>query len=156
MICPFCSGTLQTDVDRGVELDRCSHCEALWFDRDELDTYVKGWEQAHAQLAGDIRKTTGTVLICPRCSTTTLQPSTLGTIPAYRCQSCRGVAMTHRQLRVMRRETFAPREWASAGLLGAPALAIAGLLTAIDAVLDVLDRALDRLGRRRRGRRTSA
>ena len=35
--CPKCAAPLVTITYRGVELDKCSGCEGLWFDTGELD-----------------------------------------------------------------------------------------------------------------------
>lgn len=43
--CPKCASPLVTITFRGVELDKCSGCEGIWFDTGELDR-VMGQEES--------------------------------------------------------------------------------------------------------------
>ena len=43
--CPKCAAPLVTITFRGVELDKCSGCEGIWFDTGELDR-VMGQEES--------------------------------------------------------------------------------------------------------------
>lgn len=70
--CPKCQGTLEAVVYSGIEVDRCTNCQGLWFDSQEAQELkkVKGSESIDS---GD--PTTGKKfdelgdINCPKCQT---------------------------------------------------------------------------------------
>ena len=98
MTCPFCTAELRAETHTTVEVDRCPRCTCLWFDRDELEVYVRKRDVAKARLDGAVLKAEGPPRDCPRCGTTSLHPCRIGKAAAYRCSSCGGIAMESYQL----------------------------------------------------------
>lgn len=41
MKCPKCSGHMEAALYSGMEIDRCSSCQGIWFNADEFATLVK-------------------------------------------------------------------------------------------------------------------
>lgn len=71
MQCPKCSHTMEPVVFEGIEVDKCSHCEGIWFDILEHEDLKKvaGSESIDT---GERRKGAEynrvDHYICPRCS----------------------------------------------------------------------------------------
>lgn len=39
MNCPKCNASLETNQDRGVEMEECPNCRGMWFSKKELDEF---------------------------------------------------------------------------------------------------------------------
>ena len=73
MKCPKCGGELQPVVQDSIEVDRCTQCGGLWFDRMEADRLrkVKGSAQlidTGDEKMGAAQNQVGKIE-CPRCHT---------------------------------------------------------------------------------------
>jgi Zn-finger nucleic acid-binding protein len=90
--CPGCRSELRERISRGLLIDGCAQCGGRWFDRTEIDTWLRRAGTACADadswrcevLAEDHRR-------CPRCATWTLQAYRCGDLRCLRCTCCRGV-----------------------------------------------------------------
>ncbi len=68
MNCPRCSTELTTETYRGIEVDRCPHCEGMWLDYAELDQ-LEDTVMDEDRLKGTMMvRSDGSELPCPRCS----------------------------------------------------------------------------------------
>ena len=73
MKCPKCGGDMQSVVQDQIEIDRCSQCGGLWFDRSEVDRLRKAKGSAEAvdvgnAEVGEQQNQVGKIE-CPRCHT---------------------------------------------------------------------------------------
>jgi Zn-finger nucleic acid-binding protein len=71
--CPKCGGTLQRVVQDKIEVERCTQCGGLWFDRLEADRLLKVKGSAAAIDTGDSKvgeqQNEQGQIQCPRCQT---------------------------------------------------------------------------------------
>ncbi len=95
MKCPKCLNDMLATVFEGVEVDRCKHCQGIWFDAGERD-WLFGEDAAKALDTGDPdvgRRTNQIVRYrCPRCGGGMMRkqdPQHAG-IHYEECTSCRG------------------------------------------------------------------
>ncbi len=42
MRCPKCGHDLATEEYHGLEVDRCTHCDGVWFDAGEVEQLIEG------------------------------------------------------------------------------------------------------------------
>ncbi|MFO7899292.1 MAG: zf-TFIIB domain-containing protein [Planctomycetota bacterium] len=101
MKCPR-DGTELSKVEvLGLELDKCHHCDGIWFDRGELerirDAGVEGVEEVLERKYGDPATEKGEVegyMRCPRCGDARLQRqhyTYANPVKIDRCERCHGV-----------------------------------------------------------------
>ncbi|MGI9457060.1 MAG: zf-TFIIB domain-containing protein, partial [Aeoliella sp.] len=101
MKCPRDGAELATVFVAGIELDKCHHCDGLWFDRGELERVQKlertDIEEQLEQQFGDPTVEAGKVegyMRCPRCPEGRLQQVTYTIekrVKIDRCEDCLGV-----------------------------------------------------------------
>ncbi len=99
-LCPTCGGEFELEYHGQLEVDRCTSCRSIWFDRTELAAYAR-------------RKAAGVVTwgkrvehlgeapgpySCPRCKEDTLTPYKSRTLEFLRCSGCEGIHVTKKQL----------------------------------------------------------
>ena len=105
MKCPNCSGTLSEKGNGQLVVDICSQCSGTWFDRTEMEQYVRGAtekERATVPLPdeSDFRVYTAKgISTCPRCESKTLQHVAFGMLDSLRCSKCHGVFVTQGQFK---------------------------------------------------------
>jgi len=74
-ICPRCQEDLTTITLEGLELEKCTGCEGMWFDASELNSFIDGAqtpEPSDIEAISDNQQQTGvqskeTALDCPKC-----------------------------------------------------------------------------------------
>lgn len=96
MICPKCEATLEAVTFNGIEVDRCSGCQGIWFDHHEEEQLKKLRGAATALDTGD--KNVGAQYnqmqntSCPRCQTTLHHVFHHGAVEIHfeRCNECKG------------------------------------------------------------------
>jgi len=93
MICPRCQIELERIEIEGLELDYCSECQGVWFDKGEVAAFF-GFPQDAPEDDG-IGKGLGrlSALACPRCPEGKLhemQYSSATTLMVDKCDLCSG------------------------------------------------------------------
>ena len=98
MNCPSCGEPLQPLDLGGFPLDRCEPCRAYWFDRRELEAFLK--------MVPPLKQKRGTQSLhlpspaaCPRCETPTLEAGDWHSVPMARCATCRGLLIGYDGIR---------------------------------------------------------
>lgn len=111
--CPLCDSEfhhmqLDFEVSGGkVELDQCSGCQGIWFDKGELkEIFALAIKEANmmGEMGDKIDKTNGKTvhLQCPRCNAETeaIQTEVMG-FDLIKCKTCQGLWVTGSQTDVM-------------------------------------------------------
>lgn len=108
MKCPRDGSELAKVYVAGIELDKCHHCDGIWFDRGELDRVRKldrsDIEEQLEQQYGNPEVQPGEVegyMRCPRCSDGRLQQYTYtygNRVRIDRCNECLGVWVDNNEL----------------------------------------------------------
>lgn len=112
MHCPKCAAMMEPIQHGGVEVDRCSGCQGLWFDAFEHEE-LKQLAGSEAIDAG--RPKTGAaepaVVPCPRCGVAMIRMVVAGQphISYESCGVCHGVYFDAGEFRDFREETFGER-----------------------------------------------
>ena len=111
MLCPKCKRYMKPIVFEGVEVDRCTHCYGIWFDRNELDELkeIKGAEVidiAETELGEE--KDKQRKVFCPRCRTLMIPESDEQQrhIHYERCPDCKGVFFDSGEFRDLKKLTI--------------------------------------------------
>jgi Zn-finger nucleic acid-binding protein len=95
--CPHCSSETTELSQSGVTVDRCDNCGLIWFDPNEIHTFLQDQgppaslpypEDSSFRLAQ-----TTAVNQCPRCSGNSLQRGALSGLPFFWCNKCNGIAI---------------------------------------------------------------
>ena len=95
LLCAVCKSQLDPVKLKGVTIDQCSFCHALWFDYGELERY-----SARHRPLESIGEFNGPVFAakratprrdCPRCESTSLQFGKLSRYDVWRCETCLGI-----------------------------------------------------------------
>lgn len=89
MQCSSCDRPLRAVVHREVHVDVCD-CGGMWFDRGELDTWMRR-ERIPPPLAPVVGVKGAATSSCPRCATKTLERRTIEGASGGRCSRCTGV-----------------------------------------------------------------
>jgi uncharacterized protein len=90
--CPVCAVVMVSEGDHSLQLDRCPQCRGLWFDRAELDEYIKRQGRPRTDPLRDLERLPDAGhLLCPRCAKPTLEPWRAASVLLSRCRQCRGV-----------------------------------------------------------------
>jgi Zn-finger nucleic acid-binding protein len=110
--CPSCDGVCEIERHGRLEVDRCTDCGGVWFDRTELGTYatlkgpgVVGWGRRVEDL-GEAEIPSR----CPRCREETLHPYKWDKLRFSRCSGCEGIHVTREELERFTKDTS---EWAA-------------------------------------------
>lgn len=103
MNCPECSLAMVQEDHHGVTLDRCSSCEGLWFDLEEIHQYLKAHPETpvrNVPMDVDFRRTTsGLGDTCPCCRERAFEMGLFRGISFQRCTWCGGIFLTVPQLK---------------------------------------------------------
>lgn len=109
MKCPKCQSELDQVEHQGVQIDRCSSCNGLWFDAFEHEE-LKALSGSEAIDVGPATNaSTGTPTgPCPRCSVKMISMVVIGQphISYESCGVCHGVFFDAGEFRDFREETF--------------------------------------------------
>ncbi len=82
----------------GLPLDRCEPCRTYWFDRRELEAFLKIVPPLK-QKRGTGSLKLPTPATCPRCETPTLEHGSWHSVPMARCATCRGLLIGYDGIR---------------------------------------------------------
>jgi Zn-finger nucleic acid-binding protein len=91
--------------ERGVLLDHCRACNAIWLDGGELEALELGVARSDSELAvqrqaegtREVARGVSTIGLCPRCQRA-LEATGLHGIEIDRCRNCGGIFFDHREL----------------------------------------------------------
>jgi Zn-finger nucleic acid-binding protein len=91
--------------ERGVLLDHCRPCNAVWLDGGELEAFEVGLARSDSDLtaqreAESVReagRAVSTIGLCPRCQRA-LEPAGIHGIEIDRCRHCGGIFFDHHEL----------------------------------------------------------
>ncbi len=114
MECPKCQAPMTALSYEGVEVDRCTSCQGIWFDLGEADKLreFKGSEQVDTgdPLVGKKMNEAGTI-DCPRCHTRMIRMvDPRQTHIWYEgCSVCNGMFLDAGEFRDLKKETFLDR-----------------------------------------------
>ena len=105
MHCIRCGGEMVKRVERGVLLDHCRACNAVWLDAGELEALELGvarsQDQLDAQLeserAREAARTVSAIGLCPRCQRALETRSIYGS-EIDGCRHCGGIFFDDREL----------------------------------------------------------
>ena len=105
MHCIRCGGEMEKRAERGVLLDHCRACNAVWLDGGELEALELGVErtpgeievQREAERAREEARVVAAIGLCPRCQRGLETRSIHGT-EIDGCRSCGGIFFDDREL----------------------------------------------------------
>jgi Zn-finger nucleic acid-binding protein len=105
MHCIRCGGEMDKRSERGVLLDHCRACDAIWLDGGELEALELGVARSDSDLAvqreaegaREAARGVSTVGLCPRCQRG-LEPGGIHGIEIDRCRHCGGIFFDQREL----------------------------------------------------------
>ena len=105
MHCIRCGGEMEKRAERGVLLDHCPPCNAVWLDAGELEALERGVARSAADLearretesAREAARAISTIGVCPRCQRA-LEPRALHGVEVDHCGHCGGTFFDHREL----------------------------------------------------------
>jgi Zn-finger nucleic acid-binding protein len=105
MDCIRCGGTMEKRAERGVLLDHCPACNAVWLDGGELEALELGVARSPAELeaaldverAREAARQVSTIGLCPRCQRA-LEPRAIYGVEIDQCRHCGGIFFDHREL----------------------------------------------------------
>jgi Zn-finger nucleic acid-binding protein len=105
MYCIRCGGEMEKRIERGVLLDHCRACNALWLDAGELEALELGVartpEQLEAQREAERLREEARVVsaigLCPRCQRA-LETRSIHGAEIDGCRSCGGIFFDDREL----------------------------------------------------------
>ena len=105
MHCIRCGGQMDKRAERGVLLDHCRSCNAVWLDGGELEALELGVARSPADLetqleverAREAARQVSTVGLCPRCQRA-LESRAIHGVEIDGCRHCGGIFFDHREL----------------------------------------------------------
>lgn len=102
MNCPACSSEFEQLKHDRLEIDRCPTCRGLWFDENELKSYLTHSRagiavERHAAELGD-----ASLLPCPRCDATAMHACRRRGVEFQKCTGCSGMFLTASSVRELR------------------------------------------------------
>ena len=109
MKCPKCQGELAQVEHQGVEIDRCSTCNGLWFDAFEHEELKSLSGSEAIDSVAPSSASPGTVTgNCPKCSVKMISMVVIGQphISYESCGVCHGVFFDAGEFRDFREESF--------------------------------------------------
>ena len=116
MDCVRCGGEMDKRPERGVLLDHCPACNAIWLDGGELAALEAGHRssesaiaaQREAELERDAERSVTAIGLCPRCQRQ-LHPAAIRGVEVDRCENCAGVFFDHGELpAILRNRRLSP------------------------------------------------
>jgi len=98
MDCIHCGHRMEKRPVRGILLDHCAACDAIWLDEGELEALQAGRARTRAELRAQERiettneqaRTVSVVELCPRCQGPLFVTYVRG-VAVDQCRSCRGM-----------------------------------------------------------------
>lgn len=118
MNCPECSATMIEESHPGVTIERCSECDGLWFDMEEMYNYVRQESPSARFLPTDddfSRHTKGIGDTCPCCEEEALEMGGLAGFTFRKCTWCGGIFIAEEKLRQLMKGASADDEQVGAG-----------------------------------------
>jgi len=105
MHCIRCGGEMERRIERGVLLDHCRPCNALWLDAGELEALELGVartpEQLEVQREAERHREEARVVsaigLCPRCQRA-LETRSIHGVEIDGCRNCGGIFFDDREL----------------------------------------------------------
>ena len=105
MHCIRCSGEMDKRSERGVLLDHCRACNAVWLDGGELEALELGVARSDAELETQLgverereaARRVSAIGLCPRCQRA-LEPRAIHGVEVDRCRHCGGTFFDHQEL----------------------------------------------------------
>jgi Zn-finger nucleic acid-binding protein len=105
MHCIRCGGEMDKRSERGVLLDHCRPCDAVWLDAGELESLERGLARSPADLeaqreserAREAARAVSAIGLCPRCQRA-LEPRAIHSVEVDHCRRCGGIFFDHREL----------------------------------------------------------
>ena len=105
MHCIRCSGEMDKREERGVLLDHCRSCNAVWLDGGELEALELGVARSRADLEAQLEveraregaRQVSTIGLCPRCQRA-LEPRGVNGVEIDQCRRCGGIFLDHGEL----------------------------------------------------------
>src|SRR5688572_17737203 len=88
-VCPGCSAQMNPFAVSGIELDRCSFCDGLWFDGGELEALLK--KPVTPQVEGESARR------CTKCNIA-MRSAVLARLRVETCTTCHGVFLDEGEL----------------------------------------------------------
>ncbi len=90
MDCAGCGGALNAFTHRGIALDRCADCRAVWFDAREALAYLHGSPIGAKVESGAATTADDDARPCPRCREETCRAHEVRGIAFLKCGRCGG------------------------------------------------------------------
>ena len=105
MHCIRCGGEMEKRSERGVLLDHCRPCNAVWLDAGELESLELGVARSAGDLevqrrsedAREAARTVSTIGLCPRCQRA-LETRGVHGVEIDQCRHCGGIFLDHGEL----------------------------------------------------------
>jgi uncharacterized protein len=109
--CPKCSGQLHQVIYQQIEVDRCDHCQGIWFDRLEAEQLkqIKGSESLD-KCTKSRKKQRSQTSCCPRCRQQMLRMLDIDKHAIWyeKCARCQGMWLEAGQFSQYK-QNFAPK-----------------------------------------------
>ena len=105
MHCIRCGGEMEKRSERGVLLDHCRPCGAVWLDGGELESLEMGVArsapelavQSEVEAAREAARRVSAIGLCPRCQRA-LEVRSIHAVEIDQCGNCGGIFFDHREL----------------------------------------------------------
>ncbi|MBR8830542.1 MAG: hypothetical protein N5P05_003930 [Chroococcopsis gigantea SAG 12.99] len=114
--CPQCRGKLEKVIYQSIEIDRCSLCRGIWFDRLEAEELrrIKGSESVDIGKPTPCQGRPCQSVGCPRCGKTMVQMLDFGQQPLWyeKCSQCQGMWLEAGRFKVFKQNLPTPGNWA--------------------------------------------
>jgi Zn-finger nucleic acid-binding protein len=101
MRCPECGLRMLQRRIEGVTIDRCDGCGGLWFDMEEVRSYVREWHPDAEYVPDDDHfhfHTKGAGSLCTCCGKKNLEIGSLKGFSFQRCTWCGGIFVNEKDL----------------------------------------------------------
>jgi len=126
MNCPACASTFQQLPHDRLVIDRCPTCRGLWFDENELKSYL-----THSRVGIAVERHPATLgeespLRCPRCESPAMKACRRGGVDFLKCSDCAGLFLSASSVRELRAKSREPLNLPP--LADLPALGLLALL----------------------------
>ncbi len=115
--CPKCKGLLEKVIYQNIEIDRCSVCAGIWFDRLEAEELrqLKGSESVDIGKPAPVENRPCKSVSCPRCGKGMLKMLDFGQQPLWyeKCSQCQGMWLDAGRFTVFKQNFHPVRNWAT-------------------------------------------